>query len=224
MNVIACAFVALAAWTVAAPPAGPTSTTVVPAPAPMPPALPPLVVELTGVVAPPTPPPSPALVEAGRKTYAGRCQGCHGVTGAGDGPLGRVLKPAPQRLGNALWQARVSDDELKKVIALGGAAVGRAAAMPAHKDLSPAAIDAVVAFVRSLRAPHGTARITVKTAAGREVVADADADAGGRARITVAGVSGPVTVTGVVDPAGATACSFDIPEAGGASVSCPAKP
>ncbi len=155
--------------------------------------------------------------------YVARCQGCHGVSGAGDGPVGRLLKPKAQAFGDALWQARVTDDELRHTIVLGGAATKKAATMPPAKDLAPEAVDALVAFVRSLRAPHGTASVTVTRPDGAAVVAAAVADAEGRARVVVFGVSGPATVRGIVDPAGAAACSFDVVEAAGTTLTCAAK-
>lgn len=183
----------------------------------------PLVVEVSGVPKPAARALDAARVEAGRKLYAARCQGCHGVTGAGDGPVGRALKPTPQAFSDALWQARVTDDEVRQAIVLGGAAIKKAASMPAAKDLAPDAVEALIAFVRSLRAPHGTTSVTVVTADGNDVVVNVDADAGGRARVVVLGVSGHVTVLGVVDAGGAPVCTLDVAEAAGANVTCPAK-
>jgi mono/diheme cytochrome c family protein len=188
-----------------------------------PPASPPLVVDVSAVARPAARALDAAAVEAGRKTYQMRCQGCHGVTGAGDGPVGRALRPAPQKFSDALWQARVSDDEITKAIQQGGAAVGKAPTMPPAKDLSPEVVASLVAFLRSLRAPHGTASVTVMLPDGRDVTASADADAAGAARVTVPGVSGKVTVIGVVDPSGAPACTVDVAEAAGAAVRCAPK-
>jgi mono/diheme cytochrome c family protein len=204
---------AFASWSASTPPSPP-----LPAPA-----SPPLVVDVSAVVRPTARALEAAAVEAGRKTYQMRCQGCHGATGAGDGPVGRALRPAPQKFSDALWQARVTDDEMKKAIQLGGAAVGKAPTMPPAKDLSVDAIASLVAFVRSLRAPHGTASVTVMLPDGRDVTASADADATGAARVTVAGVSGKVTVVGVVDPSGAPVCTVDVAEAAGATVRCAPK-
>lgn len=184
----------------------------------------PLVVEVVDVPLPTPRALDATRVDAGRKVYAARCQGCHGPTGAGDGPVGRMLKPAPQRFSDALWQARVTDDELRQAIVLGGAAVKKSPSMPPAKDLQPDAVDAVIAFVRSLRAAHGTASVTVVKPDGHDVVVNADASADHRARIVVPGVSGPVTVLGVVDVGGAPACTVELAEAAGARVACtPAK-
>jgi mono/diheme cytochrome c family protein len=201
---------AVAAFVAAAPP----STKVKAAP---------LVVDVAGVTTPPARPLDGAAVDAGRKLYAARCQACHGVTGAGDGPVGRALKPTPQAFSDALWQARVTDDELRQAIVLGGAAVKKSASMPAAKDLSPDAVDALIAFVRSLRAPHGTASVTVMKEDGHDVVVNVDASADGHAHVVVPGVAGHVTVLGVVDATGAPVCALDVAEAAGAHVACVAK-
>ena len=97
----------------------------------------PLVIEVLGV------PPPPALaaadiIAAGRATFTARCQMCHGLDGNADTPVGRALKPPPQRFTDPLWQGRVTDGEIKKAILEGGAAVKRSPAMPAFKDLTPA--------------------------------------------------------------------------------------
>jgi mono/diheme cytochrome c family protein len=181
----------------------------------------PLLVDFVGVPPPPMrAAPAQGVIDLGRKTWAARCQGCHGPSGDGDGPLGRILKPRPRRLGDALWQGGITDDELRRTIALGGAAVGKAASMPAHKDLPAPTVDAVVAFVRSLRAPHGTVRVMVQPASGADVVVTADVDAGGRARVSVPGVSGPATVVGFVDGTGTPGCTITVAEARGGVVSC----
>jgi mono/diheme cytochrome c family protein len=211
VRVAVVAFVVLAAAAAAVAAAPPAKTPTAP-----------LIVDVTGVPVPPARALDAARVEAGRKVYAARCQGCHGVSGAGDGPVGRLLQPKPQAFSDAFWQARVTDDEMRQAIVRGGAAVNKAASMPPAKDLAPDAVDAVIAFVRSLRAPHGTASVTIMNADGHDVVVDVDAAADGHARVVVPGVSGHVTVLTVVDVGGAPACTLDVVEAAGAHVACAA--
>ena len=181
----------------------------------------PLVVDVKGVKKPaPTKPASAAVLEVGKKVFGARCAGCHGATGNSDGPIGKALKPTPQRFTDALWAARITDEELLTAIRDGGAAVKRSAAMPAHKDLSAEQLTGVVAFVRTLRSPHGTASVTVMFADGKDVTAAADADAAGNAKVTVPGVSGKATVIGVVDESGNPLCAVEIADVAGAVVRC----
>lgn len=75
---------------------------------------------------------------------------CHGDTGRGDGPAVAKLGIKPPDFSDASWQRRVTDDELRKSIVYGGAAVGKGSAMPAGHDLGDGAeLGALVARVRS---------------------------------------------------------------------------
>lgn len=82
-----------------------------------------------------------------------KCVVCHGENGGGDGPGGAALDPKPRNFTDAAWQGGVKDDEIKKAILEGGAAVGKSAAMPGNPDLraKPALLDALVKHVRSLK-------------------------------------------------------------------------
>jgi mono/diheme cytochrome c family protein len=53
--------------------------------------------------------------ESGRKMYVERCQGCHGLTGKGDGDVAAYLKPPPANLTSKSTQAK-TDAELRKII------------------------------------------------------------------------------------------------------------
>lgn len=90
--------------------------------------------------------------EAAREVFAARCAVCHGPRGAGDGAAAASLVPRPRSFSDKAWQAQVSDDHLRKVIAEGGAAVGKSAAMPPNPDLATDrdALDALVRLVRAL--------------------------------------------------------------------------
>lgn len=181
----------------------------------------PLVVEVSGVPKPlAQAQAATAVLETGKKIFQTRCASCHGLTGNSDTPVGRALKPHPQRFADALWQAQVGDAEIARAIRGGGAAVKKSLIMPSHADLMPDVVTAVVAYVRSLRAHHGTASVTVMLADGRDVTAAADADDTGTARVVFQGLAGQATILGVVDHSGHPACQTEVAEAAGATVVC----
>ncbi len=55
---------------------------------------------------------SQADLPAGRKLYLDKCAECHGDTGKGDGPQGRMYDPLPKNLTEAAHMNSVSDGEL----------------------------------------------------------------------------------------------------------------
>lgn len=75
-------------------------------------------------------------VAKGKEIFAQRCVPCHGASGAGDGPASASLTPRPRNFSDADWQQQVTDEHIEKIIKLGGAAVGKSAAMPSNPDLS----------------------------------------------------------------------------------------
>jgi mono/diheme cytochrome c family protein len=97
----------------------------------------------------PAPPSQPAVAD-GVAIFRMRCVTCHGENGDGRGPASAGLDPAPRDFGDPAWQAKVSDDHIENVIAVGGLSLGLSAAMPAHPDLSPGELAAVRAHIRSL--------------------------------------------------------------------------
>jgi hypothetical protein len=64
------------------------------------------------------------------------------------------LTPKPRNYKDAEWQKTVTDDQLKKAILYGGAAVGKSAAMPSQPDLEskPEVLDGLVKIIRSFGA------------------------------------------------------------------------
>jgi hypothetical protein len=76
------------------------------------------------------------------------------VGGAGDGPASAGLTPKPANFTLPEWQQKVTDDHIEKIIAYGGMAVGKSAAMPPNPDLDakPEVIKALRAYVRGLAA------------------------------------------------------------------------
>lgn len=85
--------------------------------------------------------------------YAMKCVVCHGAGGLGDGPGGAALNPKPRNFTEAAWQDQVKDDEIKKAILEGGAAIGKSAAMPPNPDLKskPQLVDDLAKMVRGFK-------------------------------------------------------------------------
>ena len=95
---------------------------------------------------------------AGKLAYDANCSSCHGPAGAGDGPVGAVLKPPPRdfAVGDFAFDtdedgAKGTDADLKNVIMKGGAAFGGSPLMAPWPMLSEADVDNVVAYIRSLQ-------------------------------------------------------------------------
>jgi mono/diheme cytochrome c family protein len=107
-------------------------------------------------------PADPTTAAACPPVYAARCATCHGGSGRGDGPAAAGLTPRPRDFTDPAWRTGRTDLQLADLIRRGGAAQGLSAAMPAHADLAPAQVDALVRCVRALqeqdqRAPGATA-------------------------------------------------------------------
>lgn len=94
---------------------------------------------------------TPAMLEAGRATYKANCVACHGESGKGDGPGAGVLKPPPRDHTDAAYMSTLTDDEIKKIIQMGGAIKGKPL-MPSSPQIKGEQLDALVAYVRSLSA------------------------------------------------------------------------
>jgi mono/diheme cytochrome c family protein len=94
--------------------------------------------------------PTARQLQEAKALFASLCVTCHGTTGHGDGPGSGPLNPKPRSFADAAWQASVTDDHIKKVITLGGAAVGKSPMMPAQPALKgqTAVLDGLVQIVR----------------------------------------------------------------------------
>lgn len=86
-----------------------------------------------------------------KEIFNTRCAACHGTEGKGDGPGAAALTPKPRNYTDKEWQKSVTDDQIRKTITLGGAAVGKSPIMPASPDLEskPEVVDGLVQMVRS---------------------------------------------------------------------------
>ena len=92
--------------------------------------------------------------KAGKAKYDANCVGCHGATGKGDGAAAAALNPKPQDHTDGKTMNALTDKYLFDIIKDGGAAMKKAAFMPAsNKKLSDQEIWDVVAYIRSLANP-----------------------------------------------------------------------
>jgi mono/diheme cytochrome c family protein len=97
---------------------------------------------------------APPAAEAGageaRQLFDTTCAICHGANGHGDGPAAANLNPRPRNYSDKAWQASVTDEELRQIILLGGAAVGKSATMPGQPQLKdkPEVLSALVGIIR----------------------------------------------------------------------------
>jgi mono/diheme cytochrome c family protein len=87
-----------------------------------------------------------ARADDAAQIYAKQCTACHGPTGKGDGPAGKVLKPPPADLAIAL--KGMSDADIGKVIKEGGGAVGKSKLMPPNAKLTDDQIQGLVQYIK----------------------------------------------------------------------------
>jgi mono/diheme cytochrome c family protein len=93
---------------------------------------------------------TPAAPPAVGEAFKARCAPCHGVSGHGDGPAVVKLDAKPPNCADTAWQKSVTDEEIRKAIVYGGAAVGKSPSMPASRDLEgKPELDELLALVRS---------------------------------------------------------------------------
>ncbi|MBA2543365.1 MAG: cytochrome c, partial [Deltaproteobacteria bacterium] len=71
-----------------------------------------------------------------RAIFQNQCAMCHGTQGRGDGISASALAVKPRDYTDPKWQASITDDEIKKIIVLGGKGVGKNAAMPDNPTLA----------------------------------------------------------------------------------------
>lgn len=97
---------------------------------------------------------TPSVFDAAQE-FALTCGICHGAGGAGDGPAAAGLDPHPANFTDAAFWTTRDRAHVRRVVAEGGAALGRSPLMPSFGErYEPAQLDALVDHVVSL-APEG---------------------------------------------------------------------
>jgi mono/diheme cytochrome c family protein len=98
---------------------------------------------------------TPAVLEKGRAIYKANCAPCHGESGRGDGPGAGVMKPPPRDHTDRAYMSTLTNEELAKVIQMGGGIKGKPL-MPGNPQIPGEALAALVAYTRSLSAGGAT--------------------------------------------------------------------
>jgi len=98
-----------------------------------------------------TPAPGALTPAQAQEAFNQRCSTCHGTDGTGTGPGSATLNPKPRNFHDKAWQQSVTDQQIENTIKVGGAAVGKSPAMPAHPDLAskPEVITALRDLIRN---------------------------------------------------------------------------
>lgn len=98
---------------------------------------------------------SPAMaadLEKGKQAYAGRCSSCHGATGVADGPVAQAMGPGTvTNLVKGPFKFATDADKIEELVVKGGAALGLNPMMPPAPSIDQAELDALSAYVISLR-------------------------------------------------------------------------
>ncbi|MFQ5691817.1 MAG: c-type cytochrome [Nitrospinota bacterium] len=95
-----------------------------------------------------------ADVAAGKAKYQQFCASCHGKRGKGDGPAAASLRPRPRDHTDAAYMRKLKDDDIFKIIKMGGAALGKSPYMPPWSGaLSDKDIRNIVSYIRTLAQP-----------------------------------------------------------------------
>jgi mono/diheme cytochrome c family protein len=90
----------------------------------------------------------------GKRIFYDKCVWCH-ADSTPAGPSNRSnLNPNPALINDGSVFNSMSDEDLRNAIALGGAAMGKSAAMPPYgRTLTPDEIEAVIAYMRAIAQP-----------------------------------------------------------------------
>lgn len=92
--------------------------------------------------------------QKGKALYARNCAACHGESGRGDGPAAATLPVKPRDHTDGKYMNQLGDDDLRKIVQEGGAAVGKSPVMPPWKAiLKRQDLDHLIAFLRSIAQP-----------------------------------------------------------------------
>ena len=84
------------------------------------------------------------------KMFKNICAQCHGLDGSGNGAAAAMLSVKPRNYTDPKWQASTTDDDIRKIIVHGGAAVGKSEIMGGHPELEqqPEVLDGLVKIIR----------------------------------------------------------------------------
>jgi mono/diheme cytochrome c family protein len=95
----------------------------------------------------------PARLEHGREIYTQQCFGCHGVTGAGDGPAAQYLDPPPRDYRKGVFKftstprgRKPRHEDLVRIVRKGA----KGTSMPAFPWMAHDDLEDLIAYVKSL--------------------------------------------------------------------------
>ena len=93
---------------------------------------------------------APADTSEAEQYFIQTCARCHGYDGSGKGEVAEMLEVKPRDYTDPKWQASVTDEELKRIIVEGGAAVGKSKLMPPNPQLKdkPQVLNDLVVIIR----------------------------------------------------------------------------
>ncbi|MGO9055843.1 MAG: c-type cytochrome [Candidatus Binataceae bacterium] len=92
---------------------------------------------------------SAGAAQNGSSLYAQKCAECHGQTGKGDGPSGKILMPSPRPFSTALKGK--SAVWIETVITQGGPAAGLSPEMPPNPSLSGNQVKDLIQYITGFR-------------------------------------------------------------------------
>lgn len=101
------------------------------------------------------------MIAKGKEIYTGKgaCVSCHGATGSGDGVAAAALNPKPRSFADGVFMYDTDDDgetgtdaDLANIINNGAAKYGGSMFMTPRADIVGEELDALIAYVRSLKA------------------------------------------------------------------------
>lgn len=92
-------------------------------------------------------------LESGAMIYKARCLSCHGIEGAGDGPMSLQLPPSfrPKSLQSADRKFANTVEKFKELLQKGGPVFGLSGMMSAQEDLQVEELDSLINFVNSFQ-------------------------------------------------------------------------
>lgn len=90
-------------------------------------------------------------LQKGKSIYEKHCIECHGKQGKGDGLLAVNLNPKPADMTKKETIAKLTDDDLFKIISKGGIALNKSPVMPAFASkINESSIWDVISYIRTL--------------------------------------------------------------------------